>query len=423
MSPCFNAAHFGDHNQHAAVLERIAVDHALGDVGAQCENVLNLFGRNVFALRQLEDVLAAVNDLDGAVRIHHGDVASHEPTLLVERLGGLDGALVVPREYSGALHAQFAAGVRLVSVQVVHFGEVLQPPLNALEWAAHVSCDGVLSPGQTGGSRDLGEAIAFEDGAAEADLEELEHLSVDGGRASDHVANFAAEHVANLSEHELVVAARRIRSICAQTINLRGERFVGQPGLASTSRVNLALKGTVDLVVKTGHGGEKGRLELLAVSSKLRGIAREVANACALQKAITSHHLLKRVGIRQVADHFDIAAANHFARNGMSRSHEVCVSKLHALRVARGSRSVAENGAVVLPALFKGSRTGLAGSDNRIEFVHGDANGGRRLDLLRRAFVEGDHMLDGVCKTLLLHGDEFGYVLGRAEDAGELGLV
>ena len=56
----------GDERRH----QRVAVDEALRDKLASRVDVLNLLGRDVLALRQLEDVLLAVDDLEPAAGSH-----------------------------------------------------------------------------------------------------------------------------------------------------------------------------------------------------------------------------------------------------------------------------------------------------------------------------------------------------------------
>ena len=50
------------------------MDEGLSNVGASQVDVLDDFRHNVFALRQLEDVLLAVDDLQGAVGLPLADV-------------------------------------------------------------------------------------------------------------------------------------------------------------------------------------------------------------------------------------------------------------------------------------------------------------------------------------------------------------
>ena len=72
----------GDERRH----QRVAVDEALRDKLASRVDVLNLLGRDVLALRQLEDVLLAVDDLEPAAGQPQADVARVQPPLVVDDL-------------------------------------------------------------------------------------------------------------------------------------------------------------------------------------------------------------------------------------------------------------------------------------------------------------------------------------------------
>ena len=62
--PFHDPGFFRDHNADAAVLKRVTVDQALGDHRRQAHDILDLLGSDILTLRQLEDVLGPVNDLD-----------------------------------------------------------------------------------------------------------------------------------------------------------------------------------------------------------------------------------------------------------------------------------------------------------------------------------------------------------------------
>ena len=62
--PFHDPGFFGDHNADAAVLKGVSVDQALGDHWRQAHDILDLLGSDILTLRQLEDVLGPVNDLD-----------------------------------------------------------------------------------------------------------------------------------------------------------------------------------------------------------------------------------------------------------------------------------------------------------------------------------------------------------------------
>jgi hypothetical protein len=109
----------------AAVLERVAVNETLLDEGREHKDVLEFFWRNVLALRQLEDILGAVDDLDRAVREDLGNVTSSEPALFVERFFGLIVTEEVALENRWSLHANLASWIRFISGEVLHFRNIL----------------------------------------------------------------------------------------------------------------------------------------------------------------------------------------------------------------------------------------------------------------------------------------------------------
>lgn len=70
----------------AAVLEGVSVHEALFNEGREDKDVFKLLGSDIFTLRQLEDVLRSVDDLDSAVGEDLSNVAGFEPSLLIEGL-------------------------------------------------------------------------------------------------------------------------------------------------------------------------------------------------------------------------------------------------------------------------------------------------------------------------------------------------
>ena len=110
----------GNHHGHAAALERVTVAQALGDHRRQTQDVLNLFWRDVLTLRQLEDVLRPVNDLDCAIRVDLCDVTRVKPAVSVEGCLGLLGIFVVARENRAAIDLDLTSWIRLVCHEVLH---------------------------------------------------------------------------------------------------------------------------------------------------------------------------------------------------------------------------------------------------------------------------------------------------------------
>jgi len=100
------------------------VDENLSDEGLKNVDVLEFLGGDIFTLRELEDVLRTVDNLNRAVREHSDDLASAEPVLFVECLCIFFWALVVASGDIGALYLKLAFRVRFIGVLVVHLRDV-----------------------------------------------------------------------------------------------------------------------------------------------------------------------------------------------------------------------------------------------------------------------------------------------------------
>ena len=119
----------GNDDANASVLEGVTVDEGLCDHLGKGHDLLDLLRGDVLSLRQLEEILGAVNDLDGSVGENLCHVTGHEPALSIEAFVGLIPSLVVAREDGGTVHADLASRVRLVGAGVVHIWEILQANL------------------------------------------------------------------------------------------------------------------------------------------------------------------------------------------------------------------------------------------------------------------------------------------------------
>ena len=84
------------------------------------EDIFNLFRRDIFSLRKLEDVLAAIEDTNRAVRVDDADVARVQVALSIERFGRLVRPLEVAREHAWTANANLASGERLICDAVIH---------------------------------------------------------------------------------------------------------------------------------------------------------------------------------------------------------------------------------------------------------------------------------------------------------------
>ena len=72
--PLLELFRVANNDSHGAILQRIAVDHALQDIVGLNEDVFELLRRDILALRKLQNVFAAVNDLNRAVWINDGNI-------------------------------------------------------------------------------------------------------------------------------------------------------------------------------------------------------------------------------------------------------------------------------------------------------------------------------------------------------------
>lgn len=142
--PIGNPFLVGDDHSHTCVLEGVTVEEGLLDHSGQRHDLLDLLRSDVLSLRELEDVLGTVNNLDRSIREDHADISRQEPAIISEGLCGLIWSLEVASEDGGSLHANFAARVGLVRAQVVHLRQVLQTEFNGLNGATDVTRDGII---------------------------------------------------------------------------------------------------------------------------------------------------------------------------------------------------------------------------------------------------------------------------------------
>ena len=92
-----------------AALEGVTVDEDLSDLRDLRVNVLELLWGDVLSLRELENVLRAICDLDGTVGEDDANIARVDPAILREGLLGTTRILEIPLELIGALELNLAA--------------------------------------------------------------------------------------------------------------------------------------------------------------------------------------------------------------------------------------------------------------------------------------------------------------------------
>lgn len=94
----------------------ITVDKGHGNqVGVTQVDVLDTLGRDVFTLRQLEDVLLTVNNLETTQLVNFSNITSVEPPIGIDGLLGLLLVLVVLAEDTRATEKELTAGAGLSS--------------------------------------------------------------------------------------------------------------------------------------------------------------------------------------------------------------------------------------------------------------------------------------------------------------------
>ena len=176
----------------------------LGNVRRLNVHVFELLWCDVFALRQLENILCSVDDPDGSIWEDHADVAGSEPAILAQRLLRLLWILEITLKNTITLVADFAPRIWLICGQILHFWNISQSDTNARHWASDVASLWIESAGDATCCRRLSLTVALVDWRAEADLEEAQNIWVDWRGACDHNANVAADERLELVEHNVV---------------------------------------------------------------------------------------------------------------------------------------------------------------------------------------------------------------------------
>lgn len=89
------------------------MDKYLGNIRTLGVHVFQLLRCDVLALRQLENVLRTIDDLNRSVWEDHANVARRQPTVLTECLLRLFFILEVAMENGGTLVANFTTRIRV----------------------------------------------------------------------------------------------------------------------------------------------------------------------------------------------------------------------------------------------------------------------------------------------------------------------
>jgi hypothetical protein len=72
--PLFDLGHLRDDNSHEPTLEGVSIDKDLSSERRCNVHVLQLLGSDVLTLRELEDVLCSVDDLNRTIWVDHTNI-------------------------------------------------------------------------------------------------------------------------------------------------------------------------------------------------------------------------------------------------------------------------------------------------------------------------------------------------------------
>ena len=225
-------------------------------------DVLEAFGGDVLPLGELEDVLAAIDDLESPPGVHGGDVARAEPPVGPDRFGRFLGVLVVPREEGGAADEEFAAGLGLVGGVVVHVGHVEEADFQGGCDSAAVADGEIAFELAEAVGVGFGEAVALHEAVAEGGAEEFVEGGVKGGGAGDHVrGSVEAEGGGDFAAPDAVVEGVGVG--CGGGVGWFHGRELGVDDVTGESAFEAGLlngggaDGAAEAVVETGDGGEE----------------------------------------------------------------------------------------------------------------------------------------------------------------------
>mmetsp|Transcript_11923 Transcript_11923/g.35708 ORF Transcript_11923/g.35708 Transcript_11923/m.35708 type:complete len:457 (+) Transcript_11923:421-1791(+) len=251
------------HNGDEAGLEGVAIYPDLLQGRVLLEHRFDRLHRDVLTLGELEDVLLAVDELEGAVSGDGADVPCVEPAVRLQHLLGHRLLLVVPREHCWPPQAHLALGWVGMSI-VVQLGAALQPESQARHGRSHgTRLVRLIWDGDEGGGAGLGEAIALDHGTAHGDFEEVLHVARKRGATGHDQLHAPSQGRLDLAEHDLVEQRRRrvVGVALLDEMQLPLEPKVEQEGLDATRGLGLGHDRRVDAIKHARHTHEHSGLE------------------------------------------------------------------------------------------------------------------------------------------------------------------
>lgn len=152
---------------------------------------------------------------------------------------------------------------------------------------------GILREGKSGSGARLSLTIAFKDGAAEAHLQEVEDLRVDGGGASNHDSASATKDCSKFVADKFVISIVFVTSIVLQIVKLAINGSLGEAALHTLEFFKASSNFIVNSIEKTRYRWEHGRLEGRAIFSELKHITTVETNLGSVDNSSREESLLK----------------------------------------------------------------------------------------------------------------------------------
>lgn len=423
-------------HSHQARLLGLAVHKGHGEEVAAAEvDVLDALGGNVLALRELEHVLLAVDDLEAAHAVHLDDVAGVEPPVGLDRLGRLLGVAVVLLEDDGTAHEQLAAGVGLVLNGVLVVGDGLDAELDRGARGADVAGGEIAGHLDGTDGVGLGHAETLNEVVAKGGAEELVDVGVELGGTADHGASARETNtLEDLGGPDLVVEEVLVGGLARRKLHagLLGLNDTAREGTLEALLLNRGgLDGRVDAVEETGHRHETSWAQELNILHKLGDVTVEVTDAGAFsESSLVSHATIdmRKGKIRQM----DVASRDALVgTSSRDTGNTVGVGDKDTLGVTSGTRGVVDGQNIL--GLGRAHWAAGAGTQ-RLHALHGEdlkANlGGRSVQerqlgvaghLTGIEGVQGDDELEAGHAGRKLQ--ESGDVRERADDGSQLAVV
>mmetsp|Transcript_28214 Transcript_28214/g.44742 ORF Transcript_28214/g.44742 Transcript_28214/m.44742 type:complete len:227 (-) Transcript_28214:170-850(-) len=165
--------HIGIHHSNQVRLIRISVHKYVAHQRRQLVHILNEIRSNILSLRQLEDILFAVHNLQFSVEPPLPNISRCKPPVLVEHLFCLLLHSVISAEQRRSTKPYLTAWQRLIVDGIVHILDVDQLHLHRTHHSANLSIQRVIRVSASASRARFRQSISFDHHIAEARLEEI----------------------------------------------------------------------------------------------------------------------------------------------------------------------------------------------------------------------------------------------------------